>query len=42
MTYDVTILAFLSGSLVAPVYALTVKLPGKYEEVELEEEIRVW
>ena len=37
------LMAFLVGSFVALVYALKVKLSGKYEEVELEEEeIEVW
>ncbi|WP_457743119.1 hypothetical protein [Thermococcus sp.] len=35
-------LAVLFGSLVALVYALVIKVSGKYEEVELEEEFRVW
>jgi len=37
------LMAFLVGSFVALVYALKVKLKGKYEEVELEnEEAKVW
>jgi len=36
-------MAFLFGSFVALVYAISIKLSGKYEEVELEEEeIEVW
>jgi len=37
------LMAFLVGSFVALVYALKVKLSGKYEDVELEnEEANVW
>jgi len=40
------LLAFLFGSVVALLYAITIKLSGKYEEVELEknenEEVKVW
>ncbi|AJC71636.1 hypothetical protein X802_05200 [Thermococcus guaymasensis DSM 11113] len=37
-------MAFLFGSFVAIVYALPIKLSGKYKEVELEgsEGVRVW
>ncbi|WP_099209256.1 hypothetical protein [Thermococcus henrietii] len=39
-------MAFLFGSLIALVYAISIKLSGKYEEVELEknenEEVKVW
>ncbi|NJE50032.1 hypothetical protein [Thermococcus sp. 9N3] len=39
-------MAFLFGSFVALVYAISIKLNGKYEEVELEEneneEVKVW
>ena len=40
------LLAFLFGSFVALVYAISIKLSGKYEEVKLEEneneEVKVW
>jgi len=37
-------MAFLFGSFVALLYALSIKLSGKYEEVEIDgdESIRVW
>lgn len=40
------LLAFLFGSFVALVYAISIKLSGKYEEVEFEkkenEDVKVW
>ncbi|MCD6523649.1 MAG: hypothetical protein J7K48_01420 [Thermococcus sp.] len=40
------LLAFLFGSFVALVYAISIKLSGRYEEVELEKQenegVKVW